>query len=121
MRIVVVLPAPLGPRNPKSAPSCTSIERSVMAWNWPKRLLRCSTSKLIEMTHSFLVIHSTHVIVWRTRFGWQLRLVERSAPSVFPFIRNPPFPVFLWERFPPRLFGVWLRYIAICYKRYNMQ
>ena len=44
MEMVVVLPAPLGPRNPKSSPGSTVKEMSFTAVKGPKRLTRCSTS-----------------------------------------------------------------------------
>ena len=40
MRIVVVLPAPLGPRNPNTSPRCTSKSTPSTATYPPKRLVR---------------------------------------------------------------------------------
>src|SRR6188768_3135147 len=42
MRIVVDLPAPFGPRNPKISPCDTSSDTSSTATKVPKRLVRCS-------------------------------------------------------------------------------
>ena len=44
MLIVVVLPAPLGPRNPKTSPVATSKRTSRTAWMSSKDLLRPSTA-----------------------------------------------------------------------------
>src|SRR6476660_5884189 len=43
MRMVVVLPAPFKPRNPKISPTRTSRETSFSALTRPYRLLRCSS------------------------------------------------------------------------------
>src|SRR6516165_5283076 len=43
MRIVVDLPAPLGPRNPKISPGATSRETRSTAMKSPKRLTRFSS------------------------------------------------------------------------------
>src|SRR6266581_4615138 len=43
MRMVVDLPAPLGPRNPRTSPLATSKETASTARFWPKDLLRFST------------------------------------------------------------------------------
>jgi hypothetical protein len=43
MRTVVVLPAPFGPRKPKTSPAATVNETSSTAIRSPKRLVRCST------------------------------------------------------------------------------
>ena len=40
MRIVLVLPAPLGPRKPKLSPAATSKSMPSTAVNTPKRLVR---------------------------------------------------------------------------------
>src|ERR1700680_2491956 len=44
MRIVVVLPAPLGPRKPKTSPFSMEKSRSRTAVNSPYFLLRCSNA-----------------------------------------------------------------------------
>ena len=44
IEIVVVLPAPLGPRNPNSSPGATSNDTSSTAVKPPNRFTRCSTS-----------------------------------------------------------------------------
>src|SRR5260370_25245263 len=49
MRMVVVLPAPLGPRNPKTSPSATLNEISWSARTAPKLLERRSTSIMAAM------------------------------------------------------------------------
>ncbi len=41
---VVVLPAPLGPRKPKTSPEPTWKDTSSKATRLPKRLVRCSTT-----------------------------------------------------------------------------
>src|SRR5216684_5963852 len=45
IRIVVVLPAPLGPRKPKTSPAASSKETSETASRRPKRLTRCSATR----------------------------------------------------------------------------
>ena len=52
MRMAVVLPAPLAPRNPNISPRRTLKLMSSTAWKSPKALTRCSTS----MTFSSLLI-----------------------------------------------------------------
>ena len=44
MRMVVLLPAPLGPRKPTISPAATSNETSSIAVKAPKRLVRCSAA-----------------------------------------------------------------------------
>src|SRR2546425_11719873 len=52
MRRVVVLPAPLGPRNPKTSPRCTSRSRaSTAVIDWPYRFVR----PLVVMTFPFAI------------------------------------------------------------------
>src|ERR1051326_2340644 len=65
-RMVVDLPAPLGPRKPVTRPGCTSKVRSSTAVVRPKRLLRCS----------HLITAPT--MAWRP--GADRRPVDRSCP-----------------------------------------
>ena len=44
IRMVVVFPAPFGPRKPKVSPSLTEKEMSLRATSLPKCLVRCETS-----------------------------------------------------------------------------
>src|SRR5882757_2019277 len=60
-RTVVVLPAPLGPRNPKISPASTSKERSSKATREPKRFVSPSAT----MTGRFAMLTST-LIAGRT-------------------------------------------------------
>ena len=48
MRIVVVLPAPLGPRKPNTSPARTSNDTSATASRLPNRLVRCSAERTIS-------------------------------------------------------------------------
>src|SRR5215831_12294299 len=47
IRIVVVLPAPLGPRNPNTSPRSTDRSRSRTAVTSPKLLVRCSNAIIL--------------------------------------------------------------------------
>src|SRR5438105_84262 len=45
--VKVVLPAPLGPRKPKTSPRCTSRSMPRSAWTWPYLLLRPRVSRTV--------------------------------------------------------------------------
>src|SRR4051812_13360115 len=47
MRMVVVLPAPLGPRKPNTSPRCKVNDTSTTAARSPKRLPRCSAMRTV--------------------------------------------------------------------------
>jgi hypothetical protein len=54
-RTVVVLPAPLGPRKPKTSPYPTVNDTSSNATRAPKRLVKCSTTRACPPDGSVLV------------------------------------------------------------------
>ena len=49
MRMVVDLPAPLGPRKPSTSPGLTVNDRSLTAYFGPKCLVRFSTSIIVRV------------------------------------------------------------------------
>src|SRR5476651_2731636 len=60
MRIVVVLPAPFGPRKPTTSPRATVKERSSTAVCAAYRLVRCSTSIIMPRCSPGLARHQSH-------------------------------------------------------------
>src|ERR1700722_10307846 len=80
MRIIVVLPAPLGPRKPKALPRGTCRSTLSIAARWPKRLVRPVVwiAVLLETAGDAVVLWSSADIgllvelLWlsRHRFPW---------------------------------------------------
>src|SRR5690606_31231397 len=79
-RSVVVLPAPLGPRNPVTVPSRTEKLRSSIAVTAPKRLVRLSTSIAAGTNHKLGV--PTDAQVLQGCLGGSC--VQRRAPEGSP-------------------------------------
>src|SRR2546421_2414197 len=80
-RTVVVLPAPLGPRNPKISPASTSKERSSKATRAPKRFVSPSAT----MTGRFAMLTS-RLIAGGGAYG-----VADRAPGKLPHLQ------YLWD------------------------
>ena len=79
---MVVLPAPLGPRNPSTSPAPTSNERSLTATCDPKRLERCWTlirlnqecitalASMLPLLHAEATTSEDHMTLTRKQYGW---------------------------------------------------
>src|ERR1039458_7307013 len=107
MRRVVVLPAPLGPRNPVTEPGSTLKLRSLTAWTEPKCLvsprasirLGAAASVTALMMHDF----SAHRLpAWLAALGRAGARSGRSSPSCATCAAPAPFPA---KVFPG--VGVW--------------
>src|SRR5690606_11262132 len=59
--MVVVFPAPLGPRYPKTTPSGTSRSRSARAVRWPNRLVRLYVRIAGSMVTSAAILADRHL------------------------------------------------------------
>ena len=73
--MVVVLPAPLGPKKPSISPRCAVKERSETAVCVPKRFVRLRTSINVGPPANILLVGSGAV----HRFGWNHGGMELSA------------------------------------------
>ena len=66
MPMVVVLPAPLGPRKPKTSPAATRKLTPATAWRAPKRRPSSSTSIIRPLRITHLVCSPQVISVWYT-------------------------------------------------------